>query len=103
MSQENVEVVRRSFEVWNAGDMDALREMQDPGIIWRGPEGWPEPGPYAGREAVMRQVNQLASISPELGKAVAPHAERLARLLLREPEHPTPLTRQRHRAALASD
>ncbi|MGH2976149.1 MAG: nuclear transport factor 2 family protein, partial [Solirubrobacterales bacterium] len=29
------------------------------GIIWRGPEGWPEPGPYAGREAVMRQVEQL--------------------------------------------
>ena len=59
MSQENVEIVRRSFEVWNAGDMDALREMQDPGIIWRGPEGWPEPGPYAGQEAVMRQMEQL--------------------------------------------
>ena len=59
MSQENVEVVRRAHEVWNAGDMDALRELYDPGIIWRGPEGWPEPGPYAGREAVMRQVNQM--------------------------------------------
>ena len=59
MSQENVEIVRRGFEVWNAGDMDALRELYDPGIIWRAPEGWPEPGPYAGREAVMRQVEQL--------------------------------------------
>ena len=59
MSQENVEIVRRAHEVWNAGDMDALRELYDPGIIWRGPEGWPEPGPYAGREAVMRQVNQM--------------------------------------------
>ena len=59
MSQENVEIVRRGFEVWNAGDMDALRELFDPGIIWRAPEGWPEPGPYAGREAVMRQVEQL--------------------------------------------
>jgi ketosteroid isomerase-like protein len=60
MSQENVEIVRRGFQVWNAGDMDALREQVfDPGIIWRGPEGWPEPGPYAGREAVMRQVEQL--------------------------------------------
>ena len=39
--------------------MDALRELYDPGIVWRGPEGWPEPGPYAGREAVMRQVEQL--------------------------------------------
>ena len=59
MSQENVEVVRAGFEAWNAGDLDAVREMYDPGIIWRGPEGWPEPGPYAGREAVMRQVEQL--------------------------------------------
>ena len=59
MSKENVEVIRRGFETWNAGDMDAFRENLDPGIIWRGPEGWPEPGPYAGREAVMRQVEQL--------------------------------------------
>ena len=60
MSQENVEVVRRGFAAWNAGDMDTLREqVYDPAIIWRGPEGWPELGPYAGREAVMRQVEQL--------------------------------------------
>jgi len=59
MSQENVEVVRRGFEVWNAGDMEAFREVLDPGVVWRGPEGWPEPGPYVGREAVMRQFEQL--------------------------------------------
>ena len=59
MSQENIDVIRRGFEAWNAGDSDGLREVFDPGIIWRGPEGWPEPGPYAGREAVMRQVDQL--------------------------------------------
>jgi ketosteroid isomerase-like protein len=59
MSEENVEIVRRAHQVWNAGDMDALRELYDPGIIWRGPEGWPEPGPYAGREAVMGQVEQM--------------------------------------------
>ena len=54
-----MEIVRRAYEVWNAGDMDTLRELYDPGIIWRGPEGWPEPGPYAGREAVMGQVEQM--------------------------------------------
>jgi ketosteroid isomerase-like protein len=59
MSEENVEIVRRGFEAWNAGDMDALRVLYDPGIIWRPPEGWPEPGPYAGREAVMRQLEQM--------------------------------------------
>ena len=59
MSQENVEIVRKAFEVWNAGDMDAFREFYDPDIIVRPPEGWPEPGPFVGRDAVMRQWEQL--------------------------------------------
>jgi ketosteroid isomerase-like protein len=58
MSQENVEIVRAFFEVWNTGDMDALREFVDPDAIMRMPEDWPEPGPYVGREAVMRQGEQ---------------------------------------------
>ena len=59
MSKENVEIVRADLAAWNAGDVDALRESYDPGIIWRPPEGWPEPGPYVGREEVMRQYEQL--------------------------------------------
>ena len=59
MSKENVELARRGFEAWNTGDMDALRELYDPDIIWRAPKGWPEPGPYVGREAVMRQLEQM--------------------------------------------
>jgi ketosteroid isomerase-like protein len=54
MSQENVEIMRATFEAWNAGDMDALCELYDPDVILRMPDDWPEPGPYAGREAVMR-------------------------------------------------
>ena len=59
MSQENVKVVRAHFEAWNAGDMDAHRELYDPDVIARMPAGWPEPGPFVGREAVMRQAEQL--------------------------------------------
>ena len=59
MSQENVDVVRRTYEAWNAGDMDALHELYDPDVIMRAIEGWPEPGPYTGREAVMRWLAQL--------------------------------------------
>ena len=59
MSQENVEVLRAGFEAWNAGDMDALRDLYDPAVTWRGPEGWPEPGPFVGRDAVMRQLEQM--------------------------------------------
>jgi ketosteroid isomerase-like protein len=56
-----VEIVRRGFEVWNTGDMDALRELYDPGIVWRPAECWPEPGPYVGREAVMRGADDPAN------------------------------------------
>jgi ketosteroid isomerase-like protein len=59
MSEENVEVVRATFEGWNARDMDAIREQYDPDIIMRPPEGWPEPGPFVGRDAVMREWEQI--------------------------------------------
>ena len=45
-------------------------------------------------------ARELAAHAAELGTAVAPNAERLARLLLRAPGHPTPLTRRRHKAAV---
>jgi CRISPR-associated endonuclease Cas1 len=45
----------------------------------------------------------LATHAPDLRAAVAPHAEQLARTLLRTTStHPTPLTRANHRAAVAS-
>jgi ketosteroid isomerase-like protein len=59
MSQENVEIVLASFEAWNARDMDAFRELYDPDAILRMDANWPEPGPYVGREAVMREFEQL--------------------------------------------
>jgi ketosteroid isomerase-like protein len=59
MSQENVEIAKAFFELWNAGDMDAFRELYDPDVIVRTVKDWPEPGPYVGREAVVRFHEQL--------------------------------------------
>jgi ketosteroid isomerase-like protein len=59
MSRENVEIVRAGFEAWNAGDADAIRAALDRDVILRPPEDWPEPGPYLGPEAVMRQWAQV--------------------------------------------
>src|SRR5947208_11836822 len=59
MSHENVEVVRSALAAWNTGDMDAVRALLDPDAILRPPEGWPEPGPYIGQEAVMREWEQV--------------------------------------------
>ena len=59
MSQENVEVVRKVFEAWNARDLDTLRELYLPDVIVWAVEDWPEPGPFVGQEAVIRQGEQL--------------------------------------------
>ena len=59
MSQENVEVVRATFDAWNAGDMDAFRELHDPEVIAQTVKNWPERGPYVGREAVMREFELI--------------------------------------------
>ena len=59
MSQENVEVVRHYFDVWNAGDMDGVRELYDPDAVMEGAADWPEPGPFVGRDAVMQQLRRV--------------------------------------------
>src|SRR5436190_4811754 len=59
MSKENVEVVKAAFEAWNAGDMDAFRNRYHPDVTMRPMENWPEPGPWVGRDEVMRQFRQL--------------------------------------------
>ena len=59
MSQENVEVARGALAAWNAKDLDALREAHDPNTIFKPVEGWPESGPFVGREAVMAFFEQL--------------------------------------------
>jgi ketosteroid isomerase-like protein len=56
MSQENVQIVRRDYETWDTGDMDALRDFYEPGAIIVPRFGnWPEaPEPTVGRDAVIR-------------------------------------------------
>jgi ketosteroid isomerase-like protein len=59
MSEENVEIVRRGFEAWNAGDMASVRKTYDPDAVMRYPPGFPEPGPFFGRDAIMGQFERL--------------------------------------------
>jgi ketosteroid isomerase-like protein len=39
--------------------MEALRELYHPNVIVRMPDDWPEPGPFVGRDAVWREIEQL--------------------------------------------
>src|SRR3954454_7361156 len=59
MSQENVGGARAFFQAWNAGYIDAVLELHVPSVLGRPPRGWPESGPFVGREAVARQFEQL--------------------------------------------
>jgi ketosteroid isomerase-like protein len=56
---ENLEIARRGYEAYNAGDLETLRELYDPNVVMFHLEGWPEPGPSVGRDAVMRELQQL--------------------------------------------
>jgi ketosteroid isomerase-like protein len=82
MSQQNVDVMRRAYAAWNAGRMDDVREVFDPDVIARSPAGWPEPGPFVGREAVMRWWDQVreawdADALEPLGRFID-HGDRVA-------------------------
>jgi ketosteroid isomerase-like protein len=59
MSRENVEVVKVALAAWNRGDMDSVHALLDPDATLRPPADWPEPGPYVGQEAVMREWDQV--------------------------------------------
>ena len=60
MSQENVEIVRRGWEAWVRGDLDALLELCDPAVGWDTThmEGWPEDAVYFGRDGVRRFLEE---------------------------------------------
>ena len=66
MSRENVEFVRRHYEAWNAGDVDAVIGAFAPNIEWHGHPRLPEPGPYRGRDQVERWMRQFREAWGEL-------------------------------------
>jgi ketosteroid isomerase-like protein len=62
VSRENIDVARSSLEAWNAENTDAFRDLLHPDVILRNPEGWPEPGPHIGQEAVLRQFREAREL-----------------------------------------
>jgi uncharacterized protein len=54
MSRENVELVRRGYEVFVEGDVEsAIRSILDPEIEWRTRENLPDSATYRGHDAVL--------------------------------------------------
>ena len=58
MSQENVATVRRLYEAFGAGDVDAIIALMSPDIEWVEAENFPyaDNNPYRGPEAILTGV-----------------------------------------------
>jgi ketosteroid isomerase-like protein len=59
MSEENIEIVRSAWDAWLSGNMDALFELWDPGVVWDLTHfrEWPD-NKHEGREDVTRFLNE---------------------------------------------
>jgi SnoaL-like domain len=58
MSQENVELVLESFRL-DPNDSEARAALFHPEITATAAPGWPEPGPFVGRDAVLAEFKRL--------------------------------------------
>ncbi|HEX6585103.1 MAG TPA: nuclear transport factor 2 family protein [Thermoleophilaceae bacterium] len=53
MSQDNVEIVRASWEAWSRGDTDALLEFYDPEVEWDMTHSYvPDMGVFHGHDGI---------------------------------------------------
>lgn len=64
MSQENVEVVKRLYEIWQREGFCVVRDLMDPGIEYVNPAYAVEPGTRRGYEGFARAVQSMNSIYP---------------------------------------
>jgi ketosteroid isomerase-like protein len=56
MSQENVEIVRRAFEAWSAGDVAAAFAAIDADVVARRLAPMPDPGTWHGHQGLLDVV-----------------------------------------------
>ena len=63
MSQENVDVVRRGWDAWIRGDVEALFAMFDEEVVWDTSHfrAWPESA-YHGEEGVRRFLTEWLEV-----------------------------------------
>ena len=59
MSQENVEIAWESFRRFNPNDMDDWAALWHAESCATAAEGWPEQGPFVGRDAIVRQFERI--------------------------------------------
>lgn len=61
VQQDNIALIRRGFEAFNAGDMATLTQLFDPQTHWSGQRIGVLEGTYAGRDAVFAMFAQIGA------------------------------------------
>jgi ketosteroid isomerase-like protein len=61
MSRENVEAVLPAFHLLEANDFEQWAALWHPEARATAPTGWPEPGPFVGRDAIVRQFERITA------------------------------------------
>ena len=61
MSEENVDKALEVLRCFQAGDFEGVAAFFHPDVTVTPPEGWPEPGPFIGKEAATAQYEQTYS------------------------------------------
>jgi ketosteroid isomerase-like protein len=56
MSHQNVETIRRGYDAFNRGDLDAVVELMGPDFEWLPPQRSLTAGTYQGPDAVRREI-----------------------------------------------
>lgn len=59
MSQENVEIVLEAFRHAEANEVEGIAALMHPEVRATAVRGWPEPGPFVGRDAVLAEIPRL--------------------------------------------
>ena len=73
-ADENVAIMRRAYEGFNAGDLDTVSEIFDESAVWHLPGRSSFADDYQGREAIMAYFGQLGQ---ETGGTFRAELERL--------------------------
>ena len=59
MSQENVELVLKYLRRAEDNDLEAIAAFTHPQVRGSAVRGWPEPGPFVGRDAALAEIKRL--------------------------------------------
>ena len=59
MTHPNEELLRKGYDAFSKGDMETIRELFDPNIVWHAPGRSPMAGDYRGVDEVLQQFGKV--------------------------------------------